>query len=201
MNKIIELNQNLNEVNDATIGGSFFPSTLAPTSLLGTRLVLTHAEAAALSKTATGTLYGGIYQYVLYTSAGVRGQIYAWDVVANSGIPGFSVVLPSTAPIEGTLAGISLSTVTAGRYGWLQVDGLASVLYRASVTDKTAGNLVLQLTTTATADAIADGTGTYISGGTKGLKNIIGTAYDAPTDGGVNRVTLRGLYQNYGDQY
>jgi len=55
----------------------------------------------------------------------------------------------------------------------------------------------MPVTTTATADAIADATGTYISGGVKGLKNIIGTAYDTPTDGGFKRVFLR-LPFNFG---
>jgi hypothetical protein len=71
------------------------------------------------------------------------------------------------------------------------VAGKASVLFRASVTDKTNGNIVLQLTTTNTFDAIAAGTGSYISGGVKGLLNIVGTCLEAPTDGGVNLISLR----------
>lgn len=201
MNQILELNANLNATNDSQAGGSFFPTAYAPASLIGSRLFLTHAEAAALSTTSIGTLYGGIYQYVKFVSAGVRGQIYSWDVVANTGITDFEVVLPSSLAIEGLLGGIGLCTVTAGNYGWLQVDGLAGVKYRATVTDKLAGNIVTQLTTTATADAIANSTGSWIGGGALGIKNIIGTAYELPTDGGVNLVMLRGLFQNYGQQW
>jgi hypothetical protein len=91
---------------------------------------------------------------------------------------------------------VTLNAPTKGNFGIIQVGGIASVLFRASVTDKTAGNLVLQLTTTATADAIAESTGTYISGGVKGLKNIIGTAYEAPGDGAISRVWLKNLGLN-----
>lgn len=201
MNLITSVNQQLNKVNDATIGGAFYPSSLAPTSLLGTRLVLTHAEAAALSDTSVGMLYGGIYQYVKFSTAGVRGQIYSWDVVANTGPTSYAVVTPTSLAIEGLIAGVALNTVTVNQYGWLQVDGLAGVLYRSSVTDATAGNIVTQLTTTATADAIANATGTWIAGGALGLKNVIGTAYELPVNSLVKLVMLRGIFQNYGSQY
>lgn len=201
MNQILELNANLNATNDSQAGGSFFPTAYAPASLVGSRLVLTHAEAAALSTTSIGTLYGGIYQYVKFVSTGVKGQIYAWDVVANTGITDFEVVVPSSLAIEGQLAGIGLCAVTANNYGWLQVDGLATVLYRSTVTDTTAGDMVFQLTTTATADAIADGTGTFIAGGAKGIKSWIGTAYEAPANGALKLVMLRTLFQNYGQMF
>ena len=109
-----------------------------------------------------------------------------WSDRAN-----FIVTPDATAITEGDFAGIGLLANTKGNFGVIQIAGNASVKFRASVTDKTNSNLILQLTTTNTFDEIADGTGSYISGGTKGLKNIVGIALEAPTDAGVNLISLR----------
>jgi len=187
----------LNTVNDAQPGSSANPDSLwGYQGLVGKIFQVGGAEAAKYSDTTVSTLSGGFYQYVKANTALVKGDIVCWTA---TGMETFLVTHTNTAALEGLIAGVALGTVTSGNYCFIQVGfgGLAWVNYRASVTDKTAGNLVLQLTTTATADAIADATGTYISGGTKGLKNIIGTAYDTPTDGGFKRVFLR-LPFNFG---
>lgn len=166
---------------------------------LGQIYEFTNADALRHSSVpATQRLYSGLYQYVKAASALARGQIVVWDTAANTGWTDFEVTSTISAPLEGFGFGIALGTVTSGRFCFIQVGGLANVLFRASVTNKTAGNIVLQLTTTNTADAIADATGTYISGGTLGLKNIIGTAYNAPTDGGVTLVMLKNNCLNLG---
>lgn len=192
----------LNTANDSIQGQSVQPDALwGYGGLLGKIVQLDGASAAKYSDTSVSTLAGGFYQYVKAATALVKGDVVAWTAVGASppGEENFQVTHTLTAPLEGQIAGVALGTVTSGNYGWIQVGmgGLAWVNYRATVTDKTAGNLVLQLTTTATADAIADATGTYISGGVKGLKNIIGTAYDTPTDGGFKRINLR-LPFNFG---
>jgi len=144
-----------------------------------------------LSKTATGTCYAGLYQIVQFkstsTAAPAKGSAYFWSDRANF------IVTPDgvAAGSEGDFAGVGLMANTKGSFGVIQVAGKASVLFRASVTDKTNGNIVLQLTTTNTFDAIAAATGSYISGGVKGLLNIVGTCLEAPTDGGVNLISLR----------
>jgi len=188
----------LNTVNDAEIGSNI-ASAVQPrfAGQLGKIIAINHAQARQLSDTSIGTLYGGWYQYVKATTALARGDIVAWDVVANTGLTDYEVTHTIGATLEGYLAGIALNTVTSGNYGWIQVQGLAGVKYRATVTDKTAGNIVLQVTTTATADAIADATGTYISGGVKGLKNIIGAAYEAPVDAGVNLIVMKNFHLNW----
>jgi len=188
----------LNTVNDPEVGSNI-ASAVQPRfgGQLGKLIAVNHAEAAMLSLASVGTLYGGWYQYVKAVTALARGDIVAWDVVANSGLTDYEVTHTITAPHEGYLAGIALNTVTINQYCWIQVQGLAGVKYRSSVTDKTAGNIVLQVTTTATADAIADATGTYISGGVKGLKNIIGAAYEAPTDSGVNLIVMKNFHLNW----
>lgn len=192
----------LNTANDTVPGQSVQPDGLwGYQGLVGKIIQLSGESAAKYSDTSVSTLYGGFYQYVKAATALVKGDIVCWTAVGATppGEENFQVTHTNTAPLEGQIAGVALGTVTSGNYCFIQTGfgGLAWVNYRASVTDKTAGNLVLQLTTTATADAIADATGTYISGGVKGIKNIIGTAYDTPTDGGFKRINLR-LPFNFG---
>jgi hypothetical protein len=159
--------------------------------ILGKAFAVEKDEALARSLTTTGTLRGGCYQYVKAVTALARGQIVTWSDFAN-----FVVTSTNTAPLEGRIAGIALNTVAAGNYTFIQTWGLASVLYRATVTSKVDGNVVIQLTTTNTADAIADATGTYVSGGVLGIKNVIGQAAELPVDGGVNLVFLRCMALN-----
>lgn len=182
----------LNASNDPE-PGALVADPVAPRwkGLLGKAFAVDKTEALARSLTSTGTLYGGVYQYVKCVTAVARGEILTWSDFAN-----FVVTHTNTSALEGRIAGIALNTVTAGNYSFIQTWGLASVLFRASVTAKTDGNIVLQLTTTATADAIAEATGTYISGGTLGIKNVIGQAAEAPTDGGINLVFLRAMALN-----
>jgi len=165
---------------------------------LGQLYAFTNADALRHSSAAATRLYGGLYQYVKAGTALTKGQIVQWDTAANLGWTAFQVTSTVTAPAEGFGYGIACSTVTINRYAFIQVSGLANVLYRASVTSKVLGNIVIQLTTTATADAIADATGTYISGGALGLKNLIGTAYTIPVDGAIGLVMLKNNCINEG---
>lgn len=157
---------------------------------LGKICAINRVFALQYSKTSIGTLYAGLYQKVQFlagtTAANIRGGALFWTDRAN-----FVVSPDATSALEGDFAGVGLMINTKGNYGFIQVAGKASVLFRATVTDKTNGNIVLQLTTTRTFDALAESTGTYISGGTKGIKNIVGTCLEAPTDGGTNLISLR----------
>ena len=148
-----------------------------------------------LSKTATGTCYAGLYQLVQFksssTAAPARGSAYFWSDRAN-----FIVTPDGSVASEGDFAGVGLMANTKGSFGVIQVAGKASVLFRATVTSKVNGQVVIQLTTTNTFDCIAEATGSYISGGTLGLKNIVGTALEAPTDGGINLISLRPINLN-----
>ncbi len=181
----------LNTVSDANLGQSVQPDGLwGFGGLLGKIWQIPGEQALKYSDTTVSSLSGGFYQYVKANTALVKGDIVCWTA---TGMETYLVTHTNSAPLEGLIAGVALGTVAINNYCFIQTGfgGLAWVNYRASVTDKTAGNLVLQLTTTATVDAIADATGTYISGGVKGLKNIIGTAYDTPTDAGFKRIFLR----------
>lgn len=189
----------LNDSNDPAIARSANPDSLwGFDGMLGQIFAIDGKDALRLSNTTIGTLYGGYYQIVKANTALAKGDIVAWESLANDGLKNFLVTHTITAPLEGKLAGIALNTVTINQYCFIQVKGLATVKWRASVTSKIEGNLVLQLTTTATADAIADATGTYITGGTLGLKNILGTAYDVPVDGGLSRIQLNNIPFNFG---
>lgn len=157
---------------------------------LGIIAKINREMALRLSKTTTGTCYAGLYQKVQFlagtTAANIRGGALFWSDRAN-----FVVTPDATSALEGDFAGVGLTVNTKGYFGVIQVSGKASALFRSTVTDKTNGNLIEQLTTTRTFDAIAESTGTFIAGGVKGLKNIVGTALEAPTDAGVNLISLR----------
>lgn len=173
---------------DVAYAGGYSGLAGAPGEL-GQMVAIGDALALKLSKTSTGTLYGGIYQKVKFygssSASNVRGGALCWQDRAN-----FVVTPDQTATTEEDFAGIGLMVNTKGNFGFIQVAGKATVLYRASVTNKTLGNLILQLTTTNTFDAIADATGTYISGGVLGLKNIRGVAIELPTDGGLKLASI-----------
>jgi|SoiMethySBSTD1v2_1073268.scaffolds.fasta_scaffold262778_2 hypothetical protein len=156
---------------------------------LGQIVSIGDALALKLSKIATGTLYGGLYQKVQFKSgssaSNIRGGALIWYDRANF------IVTPDLAAVtEGDFAGIGLMANTKGNYGFIQVAGKCTIQYRASVTDTNVSDLVLQLTTTNTFDAIADATGSYISGGTKGLKNIVGVAIEAPANSGLKTASI-----------
>lgn len=183
----------LNNEDNAYQGGS--QGLAGVPGQLGLIVAATTAQALALSKTSVGTLYGGLYQVVQFkstsTTAPARGGLCFWSTRGS-----YIVTPDATAATETELAGVYVNAPTKGNYGIIQVGGLASVLFRASVTNKTAGNICLQLTTTNTADAILDATGTYVSGGVLGIKNIIGSCVAAPSDGGVTTVSLKNIGLN-----
>jgi hypothetical protein len=77
----------LNDVNDSVSGGAVVsvpsgaPSAQISQTQPGDRVVLDDPTALALSDTAVGTLYGGVYMYVGYTTttrAAVVGGIAFW---------------------------------------------------------------------------------------------------------------------------
>src|SRR5262245_57239747 len=190
----------LNSGSFGTIGGADagsldnrFPGQLGQT------VVHSNASALKASKTSVGTLFMGVYQLVKFTSAITRGRILTWDTLANNGLNDFEATetVAATSPFR---AGIALYTdaQASGKFGYIQVAGLASVLF-GTVTSAVIGNLVTQQTlTTAVADAIADAGTTFATNG--GAKTFIGIAYELPATGTVTRVLLNpmGFYPNIG---
>ena len=184
-------------LNNEDVSSTIFNSLSYPKGILGKIFALDDVTALKFSKTATGTLYAGMYQVVNFLStssaSNIRGGAMTWNSRAN-----FVVTPDATAVTEGDFAGVGLMVNTKGNYGIIQVAGKASCKFRATVTSNQVSDLILQLTTTNTFDAIADATGSYISGGTKGLKNIVGVALEAPADAGVKLVSLWGRNLNFG---
>lgn len=172
--------------------GSRFPGQLGA--------VIYHDNASALkdSKTSVGTLFMGSYQLVKFTSAITRGHILQWDTLANNGLADYEVTT-AVAATSIFRAGIALFTdaAAAGKFGYIQTGGLASVQFDATVTSAIIGNLVFQDTlTTSVADAEADALA--ITG--VELKSIIGIAYELPVNNTITRVLLNpmGFYPNVG---
>lgn len=172
-------------VSSGLTGAAMFPGQL------GDILEVSHTMAAQLSDSAIGTLYGGEYQYVLFLSTGgnsVRGQVMYWSDEAN-------YVVTATAPTSGARrAGIALGVVTAGKYGWIQVTGLASVLFKASITKATPAidDLVVIDVSAVRGDVIADATAIV----SPNLKLVLGVAAEAPVSNSIKKVELWRTFVN-----
>jgi hypothetical protein len=141
----------LNDVNDAVSGGAPVsvpagaPAAQVNQTQPGDRICLDDITALGLSDTTVGTLYGGIYIYVqatYTTTAPVRGGIGFWKQ-ADVGVQyvAYGDALPATAT-PSFIAGIFISAPTKGNYCWIQIAGVASVLFDSTITATTVGDLV-----------------------------------------------------------
>ena len=167
---------------DGQIGASYGVTQYPPTAL---------TEATRLGDAAIGTLYGGLYPYFQFdassATANIRGGVLFWKDIVNG------IVTPDvTLATQGLIAGIGLAVTVKGYYNNLQSQGLASVLFKSSITKATPaiGDLVIVDqgggTPTARGDVLADATNlTSVI-----AKSIIGVAYDVPVGGAVSRVML-----------
>lgn len=189
----------------ATAGGSRFPG------LLGTTVVHSFESALKASKTSVGTLHQGVYQLVKFaaslTATGgniQRGELVFWDTLANNGLNTFTVTNTPTATTcfrAGVVINASTAVANAqGKFGWIQVAGLASMRYRAAVTSAVIGNVVIQESLTSNeVDSIADGAAA--ASDTWGeIKTLVGIAYELPANDGTLRVLMNpfGFYPNVG---
>ena len=180
--------------------GSRFPGGIGAIQALDAKAAL------KVSKTSVGTLFEGEYQLVKFSSGVTtvtRGQILCWDTLANNGIPQYLVTATPTAATP--KAGIALSTETAagGKFVWIQILGLASVLFGntlgaagSAAVQGTAADTPLLTATTATTflDATAIASAAF-------MKAYLGTTYEtALTNSAINRVILSpiSLYRNIG---
>jgi hypothetical protein len=163
----------LNDVNTAVLGGQIqsVPSGVTATqgqqSLPGDRIILDDATALALSDTTVGTLFGGIYMYVNATwttqAAAVGGIAYfrAADIGSTTTTPyvAFGDAQPSTV-LPTFILGVWINVLTKGNYGWIQIAGVAGVLFDSTVSATTAGSLVIakaSASVASTADNLTSG--------------------------------------------
>lgn len=185
----------LNDVNDSVSGGNIVgvpagaPSAQIWQTQPGDRIVLDDATALALSDTTVGTLYGGIYMYVKYTTtttAAVVGGI-AFFAVADVGTS--YTVYGDAKPATTTpsfIAGIFINAITKGNYGWIQIAGVASVLFDSTITATTAGSMV-SAKVSAVVPSTADN-GATVSQQT--VADLLGASIEAAAASTVSRVTL-----------
>lgn len=196
----------LNDVNDPNPGVIVSTANVSGSIIqpypgqVGKRLVCSYQTALALSDTAIGTLYEGIYQYVQFLStesaAAVRGQLVYWSDYDNYIV---TTDIATTTNKSGLFAGVILNVVTAGNYGYIQIAGKASVLFKATAITKgstvAAGDLVLaDGTTSPRGDVLNDASGLTMALG----KLILGVAIATPTFGAVSTVDLWNLRQAIG---
>lgn len=99
---------------------------------LGGKIVLDDNQAAAMSNPTGTTLLQGVYQYVRFRSADaafVLGQVCFWDITVASNLYQVTINETLASSFPG-IAGIVLNAVTPGNYGYIQVLGRATVLFR-----------------------------------------------------------------------
>jgi hypothetical protein len=193
----------LNSGYFGTIGGADagnldnrFPGQLGQTVVHSTKTALQD------SKLSVGTLFEGVYQLVKFNSAMTRGQLVFWETNANNGIPNF-LVTSTVTTVSLFRAGVCLFTDAAatGKFGYIQVAGLASMLY-GTVAGGVIGQLVVQDTlTTAVVNSITDATQFPAATQASDFKRgPLGLAYELPVTGTVLKVLMRpdGWHYNVG---
>jgi hypothetical protein len=194
---VVRLVGKLNEANDAFPGGGDASPGLVP-GMLGVEIELDGTQAAALSKTSTGTLRAGRYRYVQTLSSGTAAPARGLLAFVGTSAQWNSDTVHSDggATLDGKVVGVFLNTVTKGNCTWIQVAGDADVSFKSGVAVTTDGTLVVVDTTTNKADAVADATGTLTYGH---IKRIFGVALGTVTDNAINKVLLKIVPARGGD--
>lgn len=183
----------LNNVNDALIGGvsggaggfSKFAGQL------GKHIWVGQEQIAALTNTATGTLYAGRYRYIRTRaldddSPAIQvGQIVFWDTTLTNWQTLFQVTRDenlSSTDNAVMIAGIFIgSPSTQGNYGFIQDAGLVNIRFRAVLT--AAGAVGSRVYAAGTGDVGSDqGTADVLTTDSTSLANAryLGRAVAAP---------------------
>lgn len=204
----------LNDVNDSASGGqlvsvpSGVPVPPSSQTIAGDRIVLDDATALALSDTAVGTLFGGVYMYVgLLTGSAAASAVGAVAFYRSNELPAgatqaYTVTAdPQPATTTPTyVAGIFINVISKGSFGWIQVAGTANVLFGAALVATLAGtNVFASQTTAGAADAgvAAAYAGPVTTTGSLSvaLAAHIGTAIGLPVVGALSKVIItRGMF-------
>ena len=194
----------LNDVNDVQVGGAInsVPSGVQTSqgqqTLPGDRIVLDDATAYALSDTAIGTLYGGIYMYVqsTYTTrAPVVGGVafFAAADIGNlaptspltTGYVAYGDAQPSTT-VPTYILGIFINVLTKSYYGWIQIAGTASVLFDSTLTANVTGNWATAKISASVASTVDVG----VAAGVIANAAILGVTVGTVTTSTVSKVAL-----------
>lgn len=168
--------------------------------MVGGRMYVDTATALAQSNPAVGTLYAGVYQMVLFKSGETfkRGQIVFWDVTVAAG--NFQVTGLAASVSPGNLkAGVvvnadagSTGNITGGNYGFIQIAGRASILFRAVLSSAGAvGSLVwLGAGGTAADNSQGDVLDPTFAMDIGDISHYLGTAETAPANATISVVDL-----------
>lgn len=197
----------LNDVNDVTAQGQIqsVPSSVAATqgnqTIPGDRIIMDDATAYANSDTAVGTLYGGIYMYVQMTYVTTAPQVGSIAFFRSADIGATTFTSPITcayvadsdpqpsSTLPTYVLGIFISVPTKSQYCWIQIAGVASVLFDATPTNTATGNMVVAAASQL--GGLADN-GVTITQATWAAQ--IGVSVAAVTTSGVSKVAiLRGF--------
>jgi hypothetical protein len=180
----------LNTVNDTVAGGqenTGMAGTVGPKfgGQLGKILLVTSEQIALLSDSDIGTLYAGAYQYVQLASgdspaAGI-GEGLFWQGTPSS----FIVSTDSNGGFTNTpsVAGIYIGGMAPGNYGFMQIEGIATVRYASTLTVAAATGLPVIINAAGFADTNA---GTNVP-------NFIGWSRTLPVAGSTALVNLSAL--------
>jgi|SRR5215475_3951736 len=136
----------------------------------GGKLTITNPWADSFADPAVGPLFGGIYMYVqlnpLETAPLARGQIVFWLDELNYVITAVGL---GTGGVPNKIAGVALNQTSPGFWDFIQIAGIASVLFT------TAGAIGNPATVTPTATPPAT-----VAPGTTVDQNFIGIAVLTP---------------------
>ena len=179
----------LNTVNDSVIANqSGITGASKFGGQLGKTLWVSSEQIAQMYSSTIGTLYAGAYQYVKLAAAQtiVRGDLLYWDQSAAANTFTVTKAVDTTTLNYQSFAGFALNVITAGRYGFIQIAGIASGLYVASITGtKAIGRGVMGSVATAGRVDVIDAA---ITGVTQ--NNFLGWAVSLPTDGSIGQIQL-----------
>lgn len=180
----------LNDINDSTSGGvtvslpSGAPVPQVSQTFAGDKIVLDDATALALSDTAIGTLFGGIYMYVgtlsTATASPARGTCAFYRAAdlptAVSNLYQVTSDVNASTTVPTLVAGVFINAVTKGNFGWIQISGVCMCLFDSAITAAAVGNPVTPKNTAAVASTFD-----------------VGTALAATTAGAVIAASLVGI--------
>jgi hypothetical protein len=186
----------LNDVNDASSGGVIvsLPSGVTgpqvSQTIPGDVIVLDDATASALSDTAVGTLYGGLYMYVqTYASSTASPALGAAAFMRAADLPPAAIGLyqvtadaQPTAALPTLYAGVFINAITKGNFGWIQTGGVISVLFDSTITTAAVGNPVTIKTSPTVASTFDVGVpaAATLAGTVAAVDNLVGIAIVLP---------------------
>ncbi len=192
----------INNVNDAAIGQATAPPYAGFSSNFSGQLgkVVEFNDEDIRYNSATGTVYGGKFQYVRLAAAStvpVIGQILFWDT--TPGQAAYQVTADETlssTDVSIMIAGICLTPlITVGNYTIIQISGPCNVMMQASLTD--AGAIGSRIYASVAggadvgfADVLDDGTAATVATVSLMQGRYLGKAIGLPTGGALCTVGL-----------